>query len=238
MENELYHHGIKGMKWGIRRYQNPDGSLTNAGKKKYGTKTNFEKVKAAKKAAKEGVKERNAREKANARTAKEVAKYRKKAGFIDSKKTQDNPKSLSEMTNNELQSKIDRARLENTYKELYPAKVSSGKKFVNSLKDKAVSTIMDKGSKVAGEYLEKKAKGFLGLNESDPAAKLKKQAEIAGYEKKIAEAKAYIDSQKIKTTPTKNLIGDISGLTDQQLKDMINRINDENNLIRKLADRG
>lgn len=31
---ELYHHGIKGQKWGIRRYQNEDGSLTEAGKKK------------------------------------------------------------------------------------------------------------------------------------------------------------------------------------------------------------
>lgn len=32
---ELYHHGTKGMKWGIRRYQNTDGSLTPAGKKRY-----------------------------------------------------------------------------------------------------------------------------------------------------------------------------------------------------------
>lgn len=32
--NELYHHGIKGMKWGVRRYQNEDGTLTNAGKKR------------------------------------------------------------------------------------------------------------------------------------------------------------------------------------------------------------
>lgn len=31
---ELYHHGIKGQKWGIRRYQNSDGSLTDAGKKR------------------------------------------------------------------------------------------------------------------------------------------------------------------------------------------------------------
>lgn len=32
---ELYHHGIKGQKWGIRRYQNEDGSLTEAGRKRY-----------------------------------------------------------------------------------------------------------------------------------------------------------------------------------------------------------
>lgn len=32
---ELYHHGVKGMKWGVRRYQNKDGSLTPAGKKHY-----------------------------------------------------------------------------------------------------------------------------------------------------------------------------------------------------------
>ena len=34
MSNDLYHHGILGMKWGVRRYQNSDGSLKSEGKKR------------------------------------------------------------------------------------------------------------------------------------------------------------------------------------------------------------
>lgn len=37
----LEHHGIKGQKWGVRRYQNEDGSLTSAGQKRYNASKNY-----------------------------------------------------------------------------------------------------------------------------------------------------------------------------------------------------
>lgn len=45
---ELYHHGIKGQKWGVRRFQNSDGTFTQAGKERYGVKSDKQAVKLAK----------------------------------------------------------------------------------------------------------------------------------------------------------------------------------------------
>lgn len=52
-ESELYHHGIKGQKWGVRKYQNADGSYTAAGRKRYARETAKEYNKIAKQNAKD-----------------------------------------------------------------------------------------------------------------------------------------------------------------------------------------
>ena len=152
-EDELQHWGVQGMRWGVRRYQNKDGSLTKAGKKRYGTRTNFDRVQAAKKAAeKYNSKEAKAKRKADARAEAEIAKYRKKMGDKDKKDDESDeskPKTtsgndtadakpkktvLSELSDDELRVIVNRLNMEKQYRqymaELHPQTKSAGKKFV------------------------------------------------------------------------------------------------------------
>lgn len=166
--NELTHWGIKGMKWGVRRYQNDDGSLTAAGKRRYAAEMQSlkEKERTLKKrqAAKDKVDALNARRKALNEWEDE----------LDGKRVPSKPvhkKTASEMTMEELWERTARMQAEANYynaqKNLAnanPKKVSAGQKFVSSLMNDVVAPA---AKNVGKSWLENTLKDKLGLNDKD-----------------------------------------------------------------------
>lgn len=161
MEYEFCHSGIKNMKWGVRRYQNPDGSLTPAGRIRYGVGKAREKSASAAKAKVASSKDQ---ERAAARAKRIEARKAKKDARIAEKNARKEAKRKREQDAKELQryeelrrkpsSKLTAAEIaeltarltaEKQYKELLRAteepKLFDGKKFV-------VDVLQDSGKKI------------------------------------------------------------------------------------------
>ena len=146
--DEIKHHGIKGQKWGVRRYQNADGSLTAAGKKRYGTSENFEKQYPADKKKSDialiGA-SRNA-----ARGAKEVNKNlreveREKASKKQKKANKQIEEAAREnarnMTDQELREAVNRLNMEENY-----TRMMTNRNYID-VGESAASKFMDKTAK-------------------------------------------------------------------------------------------
>lgn len=146
MSNQTLHHaGIKGMKWGVRRFQNPDGSLTEAGKKRYerDTKDLSDKKKAK---AKPDV-DKWVKDDLNAgrRLSDESANMARKLKDINDSSMRNKPKAkmdLSKMSDQEMRNQINRELLERQYNDMFaPKKVSKGKQFVSKAFEIGVATL-------------------------------------------------------------------------------------------------
>ena len=162
--DDLYHWGIKGMKWGIRRYQNPDGSLTAAGKKRY---TNPD--------------------------GSLTEKGKKKFGdSVKSDVETPKRKTAKDMTDEELDKAINRARKEDEYNRLRPepkaeTKNENYKKLMTKVvNEMVIPAVIQSGRNALQKALDKQANDLL-KDKIDPNSReaLQKKYDVLKLKKDI-----------------------------------------------------
>lgn len=223
-EYTLAHHGVKGQKWYQRRYQNSDGTLTAAGRKRY--------AKDAARAERKQQKAENKKQKAlkieakKAQKAEKVLKQRmqeiadKKKKIFESNNVEEMRKNSNLFSEKEVNDFVNKVKLDNRLKAL-------NEENQKSLVDKAISAVdkvskaADTGVKVFDSYtnIAKRVNRIMGdtvLPDFDAEA-AKKAAKLARQE-------------TLRKIPYDKVLANASKYSDEDIKYISDRINNMNTL--------
>lgn len=169
-EEMLEHHGIKGQKWGVRRYQNKDGTLTKAGQARYdrdkrenSAKKKENRIDTSQPDPKRWAREDLERSKKFVDTAsnltKEISKIEQETSPRPVRKTMD----LSDKSDKELRDKINRELLEQQYNKLFSEvsapEIAKGRQFVKDTLSVAGDVLAITGSVLTVALALKELKG-------------------------------------------------------------------------------
>ena len=161
MYGYLIHHGVKGMKWGIRHYQNKDGSLTAEGRVRYSKSSSNKNIKAAFDKYQKGITEIEKRENNKyKRTVNEKSKWQKeqyqKAGFkgqkdISNKAWKEHLEGKASLENSAMKimnkildqsDSIFKEKFEKNLNDIHKEYAKNGERYIDSImKNKKVSEI-------------------------------------------------------------------------------------------------
>lgn len=172
-DDHFFHSGVKGMKWGVRRYQNKDGSLTRLGKKRQKSST-------SKKAGFPRL------------FVKKTATTKKKPASL-----------VSAMSDEELRTRLNRLRMEKDYREvysqMYSKKSSRVKRVLADIAEQSVKTLASRAvQRVADNiFKDKKAPKRTDLNVKD-VSRLSDQ-ELTDFNRRVAGealARRYVEERR------------------------------------------
>lgn len=193
---ELYHHGIKGQKWGVRRTAAQLGHRVANAASKAGKATGKALSKAGKATGKFAKKEATKAKKAAITSAKQHFKEEKEKRYYNKL----HKKKLSQMTDKEIADLTKRVKQEATLKDAkYESRVQNARKFYDNVAKQPVNTFFSTYSKAVVEKAFKETKDDTGDNSSSSSSN-KKDSKKSDIKTKL---KNFYDSYEVKPDSVK-----------------------------------